>query len=180
VIPGTVDQLQAATGKAISFSPEYLGEQAGHPWREEGDCGFLIIGGSPDMCDLVISVYARYPDHELHYFRTAALTAEVCKYMENTFLATKVAFVNQFYDIAEAFSVDFSELRSLWLVDPRIGPSHSEVTHERGFRGRCLPKDLSAMVAVMEARGAAPLLKAVLDYNRHLCRNVDEGTVTSA
>lgn len=85
--------------------------------------------------------------------------------MENCFLATKVAFVNQFHDIAEAMKVDFIELRELWLADPRVGRSHSYVTEQRGFRGRCLPKDLRAMIAAMRAYGGAPLLEAGLAYN---------------
>ena len=42
VIPGTVDRLAAQTGKAITFSPEYLGEHRDHPWHEEGACGFGV------------------------------------------------------------------------------------------------------------------------------------------
>jgi UDPglucose 6-dehydrogenase len=174
VVPGTVDRLAAKTGKAISFSPEYLGEQSNHPWHEEGACGFLIVGGPSDLCELVISAFAGVPDSELKSYATTARMAELCKYMENCFLATKVAFVNQFYDIAQAFDVDFSELRELWLVDPRVGSSHSSITAERGFRGRCLPKDVSALVAAMKATGGAPLLEAVLDYNKHVCQVADQ------
>jgi UDP-glucose 6-dehydrogenase len=100
--------------------------------------------------------------------------------MENCFLATKVAFVNQFYDIAAKLGVDFAELRQLWLADPRIGPSHSSVTEERGFRGRCLPKDVSALVAEMKELGGAPLLEAVLEYNRRVCRASDKRRLASA
>jgi UDPglucose 6-dehydrogenase len=174
VIPGTVDRLTAKTGKAICFSPEYLGEQPDHPWHEEGACGFLLVGGTAAMCDLVISAYGDYPGEALQFYRTTPRTAELCKYMENCFLATKVAFVNQFYDIAEALDVDFCELRELWLADPRVGSSHSSVTEERGFRGRCLPKDVSALVAAMRLIGGAPLMEAVLEYNQRLCRAADE------
>jgi UDPglucose 6-dehydrogenase len=174
VVPGTVDRLAAMTGKAISFSPEYLGGHSGHPWQEEGACGFLIVGGPPTLCDLVVAAYADFPGTALRFYQTTALTAELCKYMENCFLATKVAFVNQFYDIAAAFDVDFSELKELWLLDPRIGTSHASVTRERGFRGQCLPKDISALVAAMRLRGGAPLLEAVLRYNSDLCRNSDQ------
>jgi UDPglucose 6-dehydrogenase len=167
--PGTVDRLSAATGKSIVFSPEYLGEQLGHPWRNEGDSGFLIVGGSPDVCELVLSAYRSIPELELKYYCTNARTAELCKYMENCYLATKVAFVNQFFDIAHALNIDFDELRLLWLADPRIGSSHSTVTAVRGFRGRCLPKDISALVAVMKPFGGAPLLEAVMEYNARLC-----------
>jgi UDPglucose 6-dehydrogenase len=173
IVPGTVDRLAAKTRKAISFSPEYLGEQRNHPWHEEIACGFLIVGGPSELCDLVFSAYADFPGREFRYYQTTARAAELCKYMENCFLATKVAFVNQFYDISGAFGVDFQELRTLWLADPRVGDSHSSVTDERGFRGRCLPKDVSALAAAMRPHGVAPLLEAVLAYNTDLCRETD-------
>jgi len=174
VVPGTVDRLASSTGKAVSFCPEYLGGLPNHPWQEEGACGFLIIGGPPTLCDLVIAAYADFPHADLRFYRTSARTAELCKYMENCFLATKVAFVNQFYDIAAGLDVDFTELREQWLADPRIGTSHSAVTAERGFRGPCLPKDLSALVAAMRPRGGAPLLEAILQFNTDLCRISDQ------
>ena len=172
--PGTVDRLFAATGKSIVFSPEYVGEQPGHPWRNEGDCGFLIVGGPPEACQLVVGAHALIPGLALKSYCTQARTAELCKYMENCFLATKVAFVNQFFDIAAALDVNFNDLRELWLADSRVGSSHSRVTEERGFRGRCLPKDVSAMVATMEASGGAPFLEAVLEYNARLCEASDQ------
>jgi UDPglucose 6-dehydrogenase len=178
--PGTVDRLAAATGKSIVFSPEYLGEQPGHPWRNEGDSGFLIVGGPPAACELVLSAYRSIPELELKYYCTNARTAELCKYMENCFLATKVAFVNQFFDIAQTLNIDFSELRLLWLADPRIGSSHSTVTAARGFRGRCLPKDISAIVAVMKPFGGPPLLEAIMEYNARLCEVADRAGEASA
>lgn len=164
--PGTVDRLRRETGKEISFSPEYIGEQPHHPWTEEGDCGFVIIGGDAALYDLVTSAYQAIPDSKLRYFHSTARAAELCKYMENCFLATKVAFVNQFYDIASSLHVNFSDLVRLWLADPRIGSSHTVVTPERGFRGRCLPKDLAAIIATMAPYGGAPLLEAVMAYNK--------------
>ena len=173
IIPGTVDTLVRRTGKSISFSPEYLGEAPIHPWHEEGDCGFLIVGGSPSLCTLVVSAFSNLPGVQLRWFQTTPRTAELCKYMENCFLATKVAFVNQFFDIAQAFNVDFAELRDLWLADPRIGASHTVVTPERGFRGRCLPKDLAALIDAMRAYGGAPILEAIWGYNLRLCGEVE-------
>jgi len=172
--------LAATTGKSIAFSPEYLGEQPGHPWRQDGDCGFLIVGGSPAVCELVLSTYAAVAGFTLKTYSTTARTAELCKYMENCFLATKVAFVNQFFDIATALNVSFTELRELWLADPRVGSSHSSVTAERGFRGRCLPKDVSAMVATMKPYGGTPLMEAVMQYNARLCAVADEARVASS
>ena len=139
VVPGTVDRLIKQTGKSIAFSPEYLGEQPGDPWVEELSCGFLILGGSPEICHIVAAAFAAVPGHTIEVHKTSARTAETCKYMENAFLAAKVSFVNQFYEITQALDIEFEELRRLWLLDPRIGLSHTCVTPERGFRGRCLP-----------------------------------------
>ncbi len=90
--------------------------------------------------------------------------------MENTFLATKVAFVNQFYDLAQAYGVNFNELRELWRADERIGRSHTIFTEERGYRGRCLPKDVSAIIHAPKQVGGAPLLEAIARYNEEVCR----------
>jgi UDPglucose 6-dehydrogenase len=174
VVPGTVDRLSAATGKRIAFSPEYVGEQPGHPWRDEGACGFVIVGGPPDLYELVAAAYSSCLPPETKYFHTTARTAELCKYMENCYLAAKVSFVNQFYDIARELGVCFDELRELWLADSRVGASHSMVTEERGFRGRCLPKDISALISVMKPLGGAPLLEAILAYNRAVCGHADQ------
>jgi len=170
VPPGTTRSLLAQTGKRVCFSPEYIGESPFHPWKAEADCGFVIVGGTNEMGERVFTAYRSVVKEKMKFVLTDPTTAEVCKYMENSFLATKVAFVNQFYDIAKSFEVDFRQLRSLWLLDSRIGASHTEVTTERGFGGRCLPKDLRAIIAAMAARGGAPLLEGVLSYNERLRR----------
>jgi UDPglucose 6-dehydrogenase len=173
VVPGTTDRLSALTKRPIAFSPVYIGETPDHPWRDEGACGFLIVGGPPSICDLFFLAYGPCLPSEIRFYRTSAPTAELCKYMENCFLATKVAFVNQFFDIATSLNVDFEELRNLWLLDSRVGPSHTVVTPERGFRGRCLPKDVAALIAVMGPLGGAPLLEAVHSYNERLCEEAN-------
>jgi UDPglucose 6-dehydrogenase len=180
VIPGTVERLAALTGNLIAFSPEYLGESRFHPWKEAEECGFLIVGGPPEAVELVTAAYRTSSREDLRIYATDARTAELCKYMENSFLAAKVAFVNQFYDIAQAFGVPFEELRELWLADPRVGDSHTEVTGERGFRGRCLPKDLAAITAAMKPLGGAPLLEAIRAYNEQLCRKADQSRAVAA
>ena len=72
--------------------------------------------------------------------------------------------------IAARDGVDYNELRELWLLDPRIGRSHTWVhPGDRGFGGRCLPKDLQAIVAHAQHRGEpAILLDAVLRSNERV------------
>jgi UDPglucose 6-dehydrogenase len=184
VVPGTIQRLTREMGRPIAFSPEYVGETVWHPWRRIESHGFLIVGGPRKITDLVVRAYQSCLGPETHYYQTDALTAEVCKYMENCFLATKVAFVNQFYDISTMLGINFNELRELWLADERIGRSHTIVTEERGFRGRCLPKDVRAMIALMRQHGGAPFLEAMYEYNKEVCRKADEARaakkVTSA
>jgi UDPglucose 6-dehydrogenase len=171
VIPGTVERLSNGN-KQIAFSPEYIGQESQHPWKAISSCGFVIVGGPPGVRELVIKALRCCLSCETVIRETDSRTAELCKYMENCFLATKVAFVNQFFEIAKLMGVDFQELRDLWLTDPRIGPSHTVVTEERGFGGACLPKDLDALIAAMATLGGAVLLDAVASYNRKTRRNL--------
>lgn len=168
VPPGTIDALVAETGKTIAFSPEYVGERPGHPWPDADSSGFVICGGEALARAVVREAYRGVSSPPLRFVETSAIAAELVKYMENAFLATKVTFANQFYDLARAANVDFAELRSLFLLDQRVGDSHTDVYPERGFGGRCLPKDLHVIAAWARERTDAAFLDAVLAYNERL------------
>ncbi len=180
VPPGTVDGLAKRTRKTICFSPEYVGETLWHPLKGIESHGFIIVGGPRAGCDLVIRAYQQFLGPLPRYIITTAKTAELCKYMENAFLATNVSFVNQFYDLAQGFGVDYDELRELWLADERVGRSHTIVTQERGYRGRCLPKDMGAIIYAAREAGGAPLLEAVDRYNREICKRADASSQPSS
>jgi UDPglucose 6-dehydrogenase len=164
VPPGTTDRL-AAGGKKLAFSPEFMGESASHRWPEIYSSGFAIFGGDPETCALARRAYELASPVALEYVETSAALAEMSKYMLNCYLASKVTFVNQFYDIATQAGLDFEELRKLFLLDPRVGESHTQVTAERGFGGKCFPKDLNAIIAWASQRGDPAFLRAVADYN---------------
>lgn len=174
VPPGTVDQLVSDTGKRICFSPEYLGETPWHNSKGVEAPDFVIVGGERPLCELVVRAYQQVLGPRTRYYMTDSKAAELCKYMVNTFLCTKVAFVNEFYDLAQAAGVSFEELRELWLADERIGRSHTMVTEERGYGGRCFPKDIAAIVHWAMPRGGAPLLDAVVRCNDQVRRKADE------
>lgn len=167
--PGTTDALIARTGKPIAFSPEYIGESPGHPWLEIDSCGFVVLSGDQTACGLARKVYETVALPDLRYFQTTALTAELGKYMENSYLAWKVSFVNQFYDLAVAAGIDFAELREMFLLDSRVGESHTQVSPERGFGGKCLPKDLRAIAAWARQNDCqAALIEAIVAYNERI------------
>ena len=90
------------------------------------------------------------------------------KYMENTFYATKIAYCYEIDQVCKRMGIDYNEARDLWLLDPRINPMHTAVFegNDRPFGGKCLPKDLSALVETSSALGyEARLLQEVLDTN---------------
>ena len=105
VSPGTTEQLRVKTGKRIIFSPEYYGgTQHCNNFRFD----FTILGGERKACIEVIQALQHVYDAR-HQFRiTDSRTAELTKYMENSFLATKVSFCQQFYFIASEMDVDLS------------------------------------------------------------------------
>jgi UDPglucose 6-dehydrogenase len=126
------------------------------------------LGGERHDTIPVADLYKTTFNADIVIRQTDAKTAEMAKYMENAYLALKVSFCNEFYEIANGFGIDYNELRELWLLDPRIGRSHTFVLpHNRGFGGRCLPKDLSAIIHSAGRVGVtSTLLEAVREVNR--------------
>jgi UDPglucose 6-dehydrogenase len=165
---GTTDRLRRETGKALIFQPEYgPAETPDHPFNDLRRVRWVILGGNRKDTIPVADLYKTTFNADIVIQQTDAKAAELTKYMENSFLAMKVTFCNEFYDIAEGYGVDYNEMRELWLLDPRIGRTHTFVLpHDRGFGGGCLPKDLSAIIDSARGVGVSPsLLEAVRDTN---------------
>ena len=98
-----------------------------------------------------------------HTFRIVdSKTAELVKYMENCWLATKVSFCTQFYDISKNIGVDYEELRELFILDPRVNPSHTFVYDDHPYwSSHCLNKDVPAIAKLTNAE----LLKNIIEFN---------------
>ena len=175
--PGTTQTLAAEYGleDRLVFSPEFIGE-GGYPIPHWEDMPHptdmklhrhLIFGGSIEAKKIVIPFFEKVSGPFCTYHSTDSTTAELTKYMENTWIATKVSFCNEFYGIAQAYKVDWHELRELWLTDGRVGKSHTLVYRDkRGFDGKCIPKDTNGMVHNASSVGYdATFLKSVLACN---------------
>ncbi len=167
VAPGTTDRLKRTYGKRIVFQPEYFGETTAHVFRSLRKREFIVLGGDTEDTSRVADFYKRYYNAYVHFHFCDALTAELAKYMENAFFAVKVTFVNEFFDIAAVHGVDFNTLREIWLADPRVSRDHTFVYPEaRGFSGKCLPKDLAAIIRSSQDKGYDPeFLSSVLQAN---------------
>jgi len=168
---GTTDRLRRETGKAIVFQPEYgPASTPDHPFNDPRKIRWVILGGERSDTIPVADLYKTIFNSDIRIHQTDARTAELTKYMENCFLALKVTFCNEFYDLAKVFGIDYNELRELWLLDARVGRSHTFVyPSDRGFAGGCLPKDLRAMISAAREAGYDPtLLAEVLATNGRL------------
>jgi UDPglucose 6-dehydrogenase len=172
VPPGTTDHLREASSKRVVVAPEYVGEWGyPTPWEQTSQgWPFVIVGGRPADTSEAVAVFARALGPMRIYRQTAARTAEVCKYMENAWLAMQVSFANEFWGIAHAHDVDYWELRELWALDPRVSRAHTAVDpFMRGFGGRCLPKDVDAIIASSRRHGYEPtLLESMTAFNEKL------------
>ncbi len=169
VPPGTTDYLKKKYKKRVVFSPEYVGESSywsPYNWSAVEE-PFVICGGDKKDTSEILDFFIAKGGPTKRYIQSDALTAELCKYMENVFYATKVTFCNEFFEIAKHIGVDYNELRELWLADPRIHKMHTVVFKDkRGFDGKCLPKDTNALIKASEKAGYVPkLIKQVIDSN---------------
>ncbi len=167
VAPGTTDRLSVEYKRNLVFQPEYLGETPAHIFGNMAEREFVVLGGRPELTSRAADFYKHYYNSYVRFYFCDAVTAEVCKYMENAFYAMKVTFVNEFYDIAQAHGVDFNVLREAWLADTRISRDHTFVYPDaRGFSGKCLPKDCNAIVQSSLQRGYRPkFMEACLALN---------------
>lgn len=79
---------------------------------------------------------------------TTSRVAEAVKYFRNCFLALKVGFCNEMYDLCEKTNVDYQQVAEIACNDTRIGMSHSKVPGpdgQRGYGGTCFPKDMNSL-----------------------------------
>lgn len=159
VLPNQLERLKNETGKKIVFSPEYYG---GTQHCNNFEFNFTILGGEKEDC-LKVQQLLQHCYDARHTFRIVDLkTASLAKYMENAWLATKVSFCNQFYDIAKESGVNYEELRELFILDPRINPSHTFVYEDTPYwDSHCLNKDVPAIAEAYDAE----LLKEIINFN---------------
>jgi UDPglucose 6-dehydrogenase len=168
---GTTDKLKEKYHKRIVFSPEYVGESKYfNPYFSNNmkETPMLILGGEKEDTSQIIDILAPILGPTKYYYQTSAKAAEIAKYMENTFFALKVTFCNEMYEICEKAGVDYWDVREAWLLDPRINRMHTSVfKKDRGFGGKCYPKDVKALIRYAEKIDYDPkLLKEIIYSNK--------------
>ena len=162
ILPYTAEELSKQFGKHIVVSPEYYGATQ-HCDHNNFDFGFTILGGEKEDCYKVQQLLQEVYDAR-HTFRVVdSKTAELAKYMENSWLATKVAFCIQFYEACQKLGINYEELRELFILDPRVNPAHTFVYSDHPYyESHCLDKDVFAIAEMLDM----DLLQDIIKFNK--------------
>lgn len=149
VLPGTTDLLiKKFKHLNIIFSPEFLTQRTAK--LDVLTQTRVILGGEKKLTNKVREIYTvRFKNKTI--IETDALTAEFIKYMNNTFFASKVSIMNEFYRFAKHLGVDWDTALYGFVSDQRIGDSHLHVPGpdgKFGFGGTCFPKDINAFISL--------------------------------
>jgi UDPglucose 6-dehydrogenase len=145
--------------RMLNFSPEFL--RAASAVEDLQNMDLMLIGGT--SCTFWgklfgVSIEIAEPEELI-----------LAKYARNSFLALKVAFFNQMYDLCDKLDIEYSAVAHYTTMDPRIGDSHSFITEERGFGGHCFPKDTSALIRTAQRDNVElSILKEAVEYNKRI------------
>ena len=168
VTPGTTRQIHKKYPlMRIVFNPEFLTERSAK--LDFINQSRFIIGGSPGDSDSVEKLFKWRFGESVPVIKTNYETAELIKYMNNCYFATKVSFLNEMRQIADACGVDWEMAVEGFVRDGRIGHSHMNVPGpdgKFGFGGSCFPKDIQAMMNFADSLGVSPdVLTGVWEKN---------------
>jgi len=147
--PGTTNKLnKKCDNVTVVFNPEFLTEA--NFIDDFKNQNRIIIGGPRPATTTLRQVYSlAFPDATI--VKTGSKTAEMVKYMTNTFLATKVSFANEMKQICDKIDIDYDKVVEYSTYDERLGKSHWAVPGpdgHYGFGGSCFPKDINALINV--------------------------------
>jgi len=168
--------LEEESGKTVAkhlglcSNPEFLREGSA---IHDTECPDRIVLGSddPNTVEKLESFYKEFHSESMPpVIRTTHENAELIKYANNAFLATKVSFINCIASIAERTPhADVRTIASGIGLDQRIGPLF--LSAGLGWGGSCLPKDLGALIAHSKKLGHTPeLIEAVVRTNKQQSR----------
>ena len=168
VTPGTTRKLQEKyPNLRIVFNPEFLTERSAN-FDFINQTRFILGGSSDDVIE-VSELFRERFGHSISIVETNYETAELIKYMTNTFFATKISFLNDMKLLSDECGAIWEQAVEGFVRDGRIGHSHLNVPGpdgKLGFGGSCFPKDINALIKVAEKMDIPPnILSAAWDTN---------------
>jgi UDPglucose 6-dehydrogenase len=175
VPPGTCERLNDTFNSLnIIFSPEFLTEA--NSINDFKNQTRIILGGPRPYTTQVKTMFRKAFPH-IPIVKTGFKTAEMVKYFINNFLATKVSFANEMYQICNSLNIDYDKVTEYALYDQRLGKSHLAVPGpdgDFGYGGHCFPKDLDAIIYIALSMGLDPtILEATREKNNNVRKNRD-------
>jgi GDP-mannose 6-dehydrogenase len=180
VLPGTTESIvvpalrggrspAALPHVSVAVNPEFMRE--GSSLRDFAEPPMTLVGcDDPDTAERLRALYEGVSAPFVH---TSVRTAEMVKYVSNSFHALKVAFANEIGDLCTALGADVHDVVRLFLMDRKLNISEAYLRPGFAFGGSCLPKDLRALLhAARSADVMVPLLASIVPSN--------DGQVTQA
>jgi nucleotide sugar dehydrogenase len=148
VLPGTTELLsEKYSNIKIIFSPEFLTERTAK--LDMLTQSRIILGGELSLTEKAKTLFnQRFKIKNI--IQTDSKTAELIKYMNNTFFATKVSIMNEFKLLCHKIGANWEDALNGFVSDGRIGDSHLNVPgHDGklGYGGTCFPKDVNALLS---------------------------------
>ena len=147
MVPGSTNNFIKQFPKLnIVFNPEFLTERTAK--LDFLTQARIILGGNPRFTERVKQLFEERFMH-CYVIETNTTTAEMIKYMNNVFFASKVSIMNEFKQICDAVGGDWKQALKGFAADQRIGDSHLNVPGpdgKLGFGGSCFPKDINAFI----------------------------------
>jgi len=174
MLPGTIESvvipvMEEASGKkvgngfSVCLNPEFLRE--GTSLKDFYGPPFTLIGADDPAA--AAAVRDLYQGIDAPLFETALKTAEMIKYVCNSFHALKVSFANEVGNICKALEIDSHAVMDIFCQDTKLNLSPYYLKPGFAFGGSCLPKDLRAInYKARELDVEVPLLGAILPSNR--------------
>ncbi|MBQ7995362.1 MAG: UDP-glucose/GDP-mannose dehydrogenase family protein [Bacilli bacterium] len=169
IIRSTVPLGTAASLKAqlpqyrIISNPEFLA--GGSAIRDELFPMRIVVGASSvEEFNFMRTIYKKDIASGAPYYETTNISAELSKYASNSFLATKISFINSLSRLSDEIGADIDIVSSIMGADPRIGSSMLKAGV--GFGGSCFKKDSESLLHVAKNNGVSlPLVEDALKIN---------------
>jgi UDPglucose 6-dehydrogenase len=173
--PGTTDELNVEfKNLSIVFNPEFLTEaNSVNDYLEQNR---IIIGGERPSSSRVKIIFSKaFPRTPI--IKTSSTIAETIKYVTNTFLAMKVSYANEIYEICQVLKIDYDKVIEYAKYDDRLGDSHWSVPGpdgDFGFGGHCFPKDIASLQFLAKQLGVDDtMLSATIRKNEKVRTDLD-------
>ncbi|HKX38108.1 MAG TPA: UDP-glucose/GDP-mannose dehydrogenase family protein [Burkholderiales bacterium] len=177
---GTADRIKEVVGKEtkVPFSavsnPEFLKEGAAIDDFMRPDR--VIIGAEdPRAVALLRQLYAPFQRNRERIIVMGVRSAELTKYAANAMLATRISFMNEIANLAEALGADVEEVRQGIGSDPRIGTQF--LYPGVGYGGACFPKDVKALQRTASEAGRELRVVAAVESVNEAQKHVLAGKI---